>query len=96
LMAELQAAGVEAGVVRDFAGLQDDPQLRARGHFVPLDHASLGRLAFERSGARLSATPGRIGRPGPHLGEHSQAILSGILGLSDAEIHALVEAEVNL
>ena len=96
LMAELQAAGVEAGVVRDFAGLQDDPQLQARGHFVALDHASLGRLAFERSGARLSATPGQIGRPGPHLGEHSQAILSGILGLSDAEIHALVEAEVNL
>lgn len=96
LMGELQAAGVEAGVVRDFAGLQDDPQLRSRGHFVALDHGTLGPLAFERSGARLSATPGRISRPGPHLGEHSQAILSGILGLSDAEIQTLVEAGVNL
>jgi benzylsuccinate CoA-transferase BbsF subunit len=96
LMHELQAAGVEAGAVRDFAGLQTDPQLQAREHFVPLGHATLGPLAFERSGGRLSATPGRITRPGPHLGEHSRAILSGILGLSESEIDALVEAEVNV
>ena len=96
LMETLQAAGVEAGVVRDFAQLQSDPQLAAREHFVRVQHAPLGELAFERSGSRLSATPGRISRPGPLLGEHSRAILSGILGLSDAEIQALIAGGVNV
>ena len=33
---------------------------------------------------RLSETPGSVDRPGPKLGEHTEEILSGILGL-DAE-----------
>jgi len=95
LMGELQAAGVEAGAVRDLAGLQHDPQLAARAHFVALDHPVLGPLRFEQSGLRLSETPGAIRRAGPRLGEHSEAILSGILGLSPAEIEDLVASEVS-
>ena len=94
LAATLQAAGVEAGPVRDFQGLHADPQLAARTHFVPLEHPVLGRLAYERSGARLTRTPGRLHRPAPRLGEHTQSILSGILGLSDQEIESLAEADV--
>ena len=94
LMMRLQAAGVEAGVVRDFAQLHRDPQLAARGHFVRIEHSVLGELAFERSGTRFSGCSTRLARPGPRLGEHSFAVLSGILGLSDAEVEALVEAEV--
>ena len=95
LAASLQLAGVEAGPVRDFEGLHADPQLAARSHFVQLEHPVLGPLAYERSGARLAQTPGRLDRPAPRLGEHTRPILSGILGLSDDEIEALAEAEVN-
>ena len=86
LMQSLQRSGLEAGVVRDFAQLARDPQLAARGHFVRCPHAVLGELAFERSGFRLSETPGGIARAGPRLGEHTHAILAGLLGLSEAEI----------
>jgi crotonobetainyl-CoA:carnitine CoA-transferase CaiB-like acyl-CoA transferase len=96
LAATLQHAGVEAGAVRDFGGLHADPQLAAREHFVRLEHPVLGPLAYERSGARLSRTPGRLDRPAPRLGEHTRSILSGILGLSAEEIEALAAAEVNL
>ncbi len=37
---------------------------------------------------RLSATPGRLRRPAPRLGEHTAEIL-GSLGLGAAEIEAL-------
>ncbi len=96
LMERLQNAGVEAGVVRDLAGLQKDPQLAAREHFVRLGHRVLGELAFERSGSRLSADPGRLDRPGPGLGEHSHGILSGILGLSEKRIAELVADGINV
>ncbi len=96
LMARLQAAGVEAGVVRDFGQLHGDPQLAARDHFVRIEHPVLGEMAFERSGARFSGNPTRLARPAPCLGEHSHAILSGILGLSDCEIEALVQDEISV
>lgn len=94
LMARLQAVGVEAGVVRDLAQLQEDPQLAARGHFVTLRHDPLGELRFERTAIRLSASPGRLQNPGPRLGEHTHAILSEILGLEDDEIERLVAEQI--
>ena len=90
LAERLQAAGVEAGPVQGFDALLADPQLAHRGHFVPIRHAQLGELPFERSGFRLSQSPGGFSRPGPNLGEHNQAVLGGILGLSAEEIEALV------
>jgi crotonobetainyl-CoA:carnitine CoA-transferase CaiB-like acyl-CoA transferase len=94
LMAGLQEAGVEAGVVQDFRALLRDPQLAHRGHFLRLDHSLLGALPFERCGFRLSASPGGFARPGPALGEHTGSVLREVLGLSDAEIAALREDEV--
>ncbi len=94
LMHRLQAAGVEAGVARDFEQLVADPQLAARGHFVELPHEPLGPLYFERAGFRISGSPGGFDRPGPHLGEHTRAVLGADLGLSDSEIDALIADEV--
>jgi crotonobetainyl-CoA:carnitine CoA-transferase CaiB-like acyl-CoA transferase len=81
---------VAAGVVQNFADLQQDPQLAHRQHFVPLEHRHLGQLHFERSGMRLSDAPGVLLRPGPELGEHSRQLLSDLLGLSDSQIDALI------
>ena len=56
-------------------------------------HAKLGSLLLERSGFRLSASPGGYRRAGPNLGEHGdREILSGLLGLSDERIAKLVAA----
>jgi benzylsuccinate CoA-transferase BbsF subunit len=96
LAAALQATGVEAGVVCDMARLVDDPQLSFRSHFVSIRHEALGTLLFERSGFRLSGTPGGLTAPGPLLGEHNHEILSNILGLPDAEIDRLVRDEVTV
>jgi len=90
LMEDLQARGIEAGVVQGFDALLRDPQLAHRGHFVPLSHDPLGELLFERSGFRLSRTPGALGRAAPRLGEHTRAILGERLGLGEAEIERLI------
>ncbi|MBW2382282.1 MAG: CoA transferase [Deltaproteobacteria bacterium] len=96
LVQALQAVGVEAGLVCDFAQLVDDPQLAARGHFTPLPHESLGELLYERSGFRLSDTPGGLRAAGPRLGEHTREILSTILGLDAAEIDRLEAEEITV
>jgi crotonobetainyl-CoA:carnitine CoA-transferase CaiB-like acyl-CoA transferase len=87
--AALQAVGLEAVPVQDFADLHDDPQLAHRGHFEPLTHPFLGPGLYERNGFRLAACPGGYERAGPTLGQDNDWALREVLGLSDAEIEAL-------
>ena len=89
VMATLQEAGLEAGIVETYRDLLADPQLAHRRHFRPMPHAVIGEHFCEAMGYRLSATPEEIERPGPRLGEHGAAIYRDILGLSDEEVAAL-------
>jgi benzylsuccinate CoA-transferase BbsF subunit len=94
LMAELQAAGVAAGVVQ-FAGdtIDRDPQLRARGFLQAVDHPLLGAFPHQASPICLSATPQRM-RSAPRIGEQTRAICRDALNLSDATIDGLERDKV--
>jgi crotonobetainyl-CoA:carnitine CoA-transferase CaiB-like acyl-CoA transferase len=94
LAARLQEQGVEAAPVAGEPELLADPQLAHRGHWVPVAHPKLGTLLLERSGFRLSASPGGFRRAGPDLGEHGERILRDVLGLDGAEIARLKDKEV--
>ncbi len=68
----------------------DDPQLQARDYFVNLESPALGLpLTYPGAPFRMSATPWRISRPAPSLGEHNTEIYEGLLGMSPAELVAL-------
>ena len=90
----LQGAGVPSGPVVPAAELLDDPHLRARGLFVETE-APLGgrRLTI---GAPWRIEPGfePVYAPAPRLGEHDGYVFREILGLSEAEVAALVESKV--
>ncbi len=92
--AELQALGIEAVPVADFADASLDPQLAARGHFVTLDHPCMGACGYERNGFRLSDAKAGYDRPSPLLGEHEELVLGEILGIGEAERKRLAEAGV--
>jgi crotonobetainyl-CoA:carnitine CoA-transferase CaiB-like acyl-CoA transferase len=49
----------------------------------------LGTLAQPGVVPKLSLTPGRVDHAGASLGRHTDEVLSGLLGLSAAEIVAL-------
>jgi crotonobetainyl-CoA:carnitine CoA-transferase CaiB-like acyl-CoA transferase len=86
---QLQAQGIEAVPVEDFADLHDDPQLALRNHFVPHTHAYLGLGLYERNGFRMAAAPGGYDQAGPTLGQDSDWVLRDVLGCTDAEIESL-------
>jgi benzylsuccinate CoA-transferase BbsF subunit len=94
LMEVLQQVGVPAGVVHDTSGLFEDPQLQHRGHYQYLEHAEIGRYASERSEFELSQTPGKLDRPAPMIGEHTEYVLKQFIGLSDAEYQSLQDDAV--
>lgn len=88
LAERLQAAGIAASIVATAEDLiERDPQLAYRGHFVRLDHPTVGPRLWDRHAFTLRATPGTNGRS-PLLGEDNDWLLSELLALSDDEIAA--------
>ena len=80
---ELQALGIPAHPVQNSPECMADPQLAHRNHFVTLPHASLGSVVIEGPRAHFSGTPPEARSPGPFIGEHSQQVLTDILGYDD-------------
>jgi benzylsuccinate CoA-transferase BbsF subunit len=89
LAASLQAAGVDAAPVADLADLHADPQLAHRRHFRRVDHPVLGSHPAETHAIRFSAMEPRLRAPAPRLGEHTEAVLHDLLGMSAEEIGRL-------
>lgn len=81
----LQALGLEAVPVNDFADVHDDPQLAARDHFVEREHPILGPGLYEHNGFRLSDAACGYDRAGPTLGQDNAWVLGDLLGLDPGE-----------
>ncbi len=71
-----------------------DPHFAAREAIVTLVHPLLGDFPMQNVVPKLSDTPGEVRWVGPELGEHTDEVLSGVLGLSADEIAALRTAGV--
>jgi crotonobetainyl-CoA:carnitine CoA-transferase CaiB-like acyl-CoA transferase len=86
-------AGVPVGIAVKAEEQEHLPQLRARGFYETVQHPVVGEVVHGGYPIRFSAGPQTINRSAaPTLGQHNREILSGVLGLDDAEIDRL-EAE---
>jgi crotonobetainyl-CoA:carnitine CoA-transferase CaiB-like acyl-CoA transferase len=87
-MAIFQAAEVTASPVYEIDQLIDDEHIQARGVIVEAPDDEMGSVLMHNVIPRLSATPGRIRRPAPTLGQHTREMLVAI-GYSAEQIAAL-------
>jgi crotonobetainyl-CoA:carnitine CoA-transferase CaiB-like acyl-CoA transferase len=87
-LAAFDAAGVPAGPVHSVGEALSHPQTHARDMVVELDHAQAGRTRALGCPIHFSATPTRIDRAAPVLGEHTREVLREF-GYRDEEIDAL-------
>ena len=90
----LVEGGVPMGALNDFAQVVDHPQVKARGALMEIDHPRAGRIRVVAPVVRMSATPAAVRTPSPALGEHTEEVLRGFLGLSPAAIAELRAARV--
>jgi crotonobetainyl-CoA:carnitine CoA-transferase CaiB-like acyl-CoA transferase len=88
----LQSFGVPAHQVQNSADAYADLQFVHRGHFVAVEHHSLGKFTIEGPRAKLSRTPATVRRAAPSLGQDNQYVLEDILGYDETRISELVAA----
>jgi len=94
-LTEMQGHGIAAGVVNDIRDLLLDPQLAARDFFWLVEHdpeQAVGGRAWPGASARLTATPARLHRHAPMLGEHNCIVLRDLLGYGEEEYDAAATA----
>ena len=93
-METLQKAGVPAGMVQSARDLlEDDPQLRHRGYWQQIDHPEIGVSPFTSPPYRIDNERVDLTRQ-PLFGEHTDEVLSRVLGYSPERIRALHEQGV--
>jgi formyl-CoA transferase len=87
VMAKLNAVNVPCGPILSMKEIAEEPALRNTGTVVEVDHPTRGKYLTVGNPIKLSDSPSDV-HHSPLLGEHTDEVLKGVLGLSDAEISA--------
>ncbi|MGH8642184.1 MAG: CaiB/BaiF CoA transferase family protein [Burkholderiales bacterium] len=86
---KLRAAGVPCGPINSVGEALNDPHTLARDMVRSVRHPTAGDLRMVGIPFRLNGTPAAIRRAPPLLGQHTEEVLSGELGMSAARIAQL-------
>ena len=87
-----QKMGFPWGAIYSSDQLATDPHLEDRGFFLNVEHPELGKsYTYPGAAAIFNASPQRIYRRAPQVGEHNLDVLCNELGLSRQELAILAE-----
>jgi crotonobetainyl-CoA:carnitine CoA-transferase CaiB-like acyl-CoA transferase len=86
-------AGIPFAVAQNLVEVINDPEARANGYFVPIDHPTHGRIEVVANPINLSETPATLRMPAPEFGQHTEEVLLE-LGYTWEDIVQLREEEV--
>jgi formyl-CoA transferase len=93
-LALLEPAGVPCGPINNLDQVFDDPQVRHRRMRVVAANASGTEVPMVRNPMRFSETPIAHDSAPPLLGQHTDEVLGGVLGMSRGDIEALRKEKV--
>jgi crotonobetainyl-CoA:carnitine CoA-transferase CaiB-like acyl-CoA transferase len=92
-LARLQAAGVPAGPIQRVDQVLNDPHILARQMRITVEHPTIGPLPMVGNPIKAADTAQTFSPP-PLLGQHTEQVLTELLGYSAEQIAAWREAGV--
>lgn len=81
------------GLIDSPAETVDNPQILARGYYVPVEHPELGEIKFPGAPFLMNGSPWAVENTAPSLGQHNAQIL-GELGYGSQELIYMTASEV--
>jgi formyl-CoA transferase len=84
----MEAAGVPCGPINDLAQVFENPQVQARGMRIDIDRPDAGPVKLVANPIKASRTPPAYRLPPPRMGEHTDEVLSAVLGWDPTRIAA--------
>ncbi|KAF9382589.1 hypothetical protein CPB97_007050 [Podila verticillata] len=87
----LEGRGVPFAPINNIEGTFKHPQVLARGMVHEIEHPKAGKIKLCGTPVKYSDTKPTIRTPPPLLGQHTDEVLSGVLGYTEDKIRALKE-----
>lgn len=88
-LADLVKAGLPCGRINSIPEVFSHPQAEARQMTQETEHPTAGTVQLTGFPYKLSETPAEIHRPPPLLGEHTEEVLTSLLGYSAEDVASL-------
>jgi crotonobetainyl-CoA:carnitine CoA-transferase CaiB-like acyl-CoA transferase len=85
----LRDLGYFGAPVLSLGEVMEDPHIKARRAFIERDHPTAGPTKLLAPWIRLSETPASIRADAPTIGQHTDEVLGGLLGLSSEDVTGL-------
>jgi len=85
-LTRLRAAEVPAAPVNNLDRAFAEPPVAEREMIVEYDHPDVGKVRMPGNPIKMSGMPSTISKPAPQLGQHTDAVLDRLLGLSGQQI----------
>jgi formyl-CoA transferase len=90
-LAKLQQAGIPCGAINTIADVFNHPQAEARKLRLEIKHPTAGLIGTPGIPYKMSQTPADAHRHPPMLGEHTDEVLTKMLGYTAEEVAHLRE-----
>lgn len=91
---QLRAADIPCGPINEVDEILNDPHIHARGMIVELPHPTAGPVRSLGNPVHLDGTPVGYRLPPPTLGQHTEQVLTELLGYSADDITTLREQQI--
>jgi len=88
-ISEFREVSIPCGRVNSMDRVFNHPQIKPRNMVVEVKHPTAEKLKLIGIPVKYSETPGSVRLPPPLLGQHTQEIISDLLGYSKEEVNAL-------
>ena len=88
-LTRLRAAEVPAAPVNNLDAAFAEPPVAEREMIVEYDHPQVGKVRLPGNPIKMSGMGKTVSNPAPRVGEHTDAVLGGLLDLSGDQIAAL-------
>ncbi|MEA1976742.1 MAG: CoA transferase, partial [Chloroflexota bacterium] len=85
-LSDLRDAGLPCGPINDVAAVFDHPQVQPREMILEVEHPNAGPIHLTGFPYKFTQTPAELRHPPPLLGEHTEEVLTEMLGYSVEQV----------
>ncbi|KAL8561493.1 hypothetical protein ACOMHN_011175 [Nucella lapillus] len=93
-LSQLEGSGIPYGPINNMQAVFSDPQVKSQEMIQEIPHPTVGTVRLPAPAVKFSETATVFPSPPPTLGQHTQEVLQGMLGMEPDTISALIREKV--
>ncbi|MBN1381043.1 MAG: CoA transferase [Deltaproteobacteria bacterium] len=85
---------IPIGTINTAKDVMESEQYKSRGFFIDVDHPVAGKYPYAGWSYKMPASPPRVSRPSPLLGQHNEEVFSEIAKIEPVDVKPLSQKDL--